>query len=88
MSDQVWIVWAVRGEYSSQTEYAVCWYPTEDEAQAAAGRMFVKSCEMQSWAGDDIRRWNIGQQEVGDPCWSPSDETKYSTYRLPRGSKP
>jgi hypothetical protein len=89
-AETIWLVWASRGDYSDRTEYAVCWFPTQVEAERAAARMTAASAEWRTRRADSDDPFDLdkpAQVDIGDEGWSGWDDTKYSAVALTRGKE-
>lgn len=60
-ADPIFIVWAEHGDYSSRTEYAVCWYDVKADAETRVGELVAGDAE---WSG----RVACAELDYGDMC--------------------
>lgn len=85
----IYVVNATRGHYSDRTEHVVCWYPDKESAETCARRMLDASAEWRTHVNNSkepyVEVWDRARAAIGDPCWSPSDDTEYGVEKLERG---
>lgn len=85
-----YVIMARRGDYSDRTEYAVAWSADKATAETAATRMQEESERQRRRAERSSlpysESWDNGRAAVGDPMWSPGDETNYSVAELPEAA--
>ena len=82
---RIYLIWADRGDYSDHTEYAVSWTKNKTKAEAEAARLNEGSgvLRRRTVDGDNYtKEWESACASLGDPQWSPSDETKYCVLEL------
>ena len=85
MSHELWIVEGRSGQYSDRQTWPVCWFDTEEAAEAHAKTLQALSdgLDRDDWDARSANRDRMAA--AGDPCWSDWGDPAYYVYSIPAG---
>lgn len=85
--NDIYVIWADRGEYDDRVEYAVGWFTDEAKARRYAARLTIASaewrlyCKKEDFPGN-TKRLQEARAALGDSRWNEFDRTEYTAATL------